>query len=116
MVPPETTAIPPPTLLLTCCAQVEPHLAVRRAMDALPGGPSEAVAIYELESRRKDIVSKSATLLSKCVARPEPPMYTSLQVTQPLLREQPKRTRVAEADFLNFFCYAFRVAAVIEFD
>ena len=73
-------------------------------MDALPGGPSESRAISDLESRRNKIASESAALLSKCVARPEPPMYTGLQVRQHH-NMQKKRKKQKSYPFIMWFMY-----------
>lgn len=64
--------------------QVVPSIKLRSTLQGLPGGPSEVVVIRKLEQRRSQLEEQCAELSTKCVARPEPPAYATLQVQTPL--------------------------------
>lgn len=54
------------------------HTQVRRMLEQLPGGPSQAAQLAQLLARRAALLARQAALASKCVPRPQPPQYHAL--------------------------------------
>lgn len=56
-----------------------PWSQVRKALQALPGGPSEGPLLEDLERRRAEVVAQAQAAAARCVPRPQPSQYLSLQ-------------------------------------
>ncbi|GLI68780.1 hypothetical protein VaNZ11_013272, partial [Volvox africanus] len=58
---------------------LQPEILVRKALQDLPGGPSEAAHLDELMQVRAEVVSQAEATAARCVPRPQPSSYASLQ-------------------------------------
>ncbi|GIL72549.1 hypothetical protein Vretifemale_2893, partial [Volvox reticuliferus] len=59
---------------------LQPEILVRKTLQDLPGGPSEVAHLDELMQRRAEAVSQAETTAGRCVPRPQPSSYASLQL------------------------------------
>ncbi|KAG2499138.1 hypothetical protein HYH03_002721 [Edaphochlamys debaryana] len=60
-------------------AEVQPEMLVRKALHALPGGPSEAPHLERLAAARDGALAAAEAAATRCVPRPQPSQYPALQ-------------------------------------